>query len=86
MAAKQAWRDLPQWARRVIVGVGSVELALLVAAQVDLVRRPAEQVRGPKWCWRLFSFVNLIGPLAYFLRGRQRTATPEPITPATSAD
>lgn len=37
----------------------------------DLRRRPAEQVRGKKWVWRLAS-LNLSGSVAYFLFGRRR--------------
>ena len=39
----------------------------------DLRRRPADQVRGPKWLWRLAS-LNLTGSIAYVLVGRRRTA------------
>jgi hypothetical protein len=48
-----------------------LEATLLVAAQVDLTRRPAARVSGSKAKWRILAFVNLIGPLAYFLYGRK---------------
>ena len=54
--------------------MGSVEGALKVAALVDLVRRPAEQVRGSKRAWAAAIVVVNSGgvvPLAYFLRGRR---------------
>ena len=72
---RTTWRDLSPGTRRVVVAVGSVEAALKVAALVDLVRRPAEQVRGPKWRWALaIVVVNSVGlvPLAYFRYGRRR--------------
>ena len=56
-----------------VVAVGLVEFALLLAAQVDLTRRRADEVQGPKLLWRLVALVNLFGPLAYFWRGRIRS-------------
>jgi hypothetical protein len=47
---------------------------LKIAALVDLKRRPADQVRGPKWLWAVAVFlVNSAGalPLAYFRYGRK---------------
>ena len=47
-----------------------IQLGLMVAALVDLARR--ERTRGPKWIWVLvIVFVNLIGPIVYFLAGRE---------------
>lgn len=47
-----------------------IELILVVAALVDLSRR--ETTRGPRWAWVLvIIFVNLIGPIIYFLFGRE---------------
>ncbi len=46
-----------------------IQLGLIVAALLDLVRR--EHTRGPKWLWGvIIIFVELIGPLAYLLFGR----------------
>jgi len=55
-----------------LIGLGAVEVALLVAALVDIRRRPAEEINGTKRAWRLVSLVNLVGPLAYFTFGRRR--------------
>jgi hypothetical protein len=61
-----------------VVALGVVELALLLAAQVDLTRRRPDEVQGPKYLWRLVALVNFFGPLAYFWRGRVRSgATPQ---------
>ena len=47
-----------------------LNLALLAAALIDLLRR--EQTRGPKWVWLLvIIFVNTIGPIIYFVAGRE---------------
>ncbi len=46
-----------------------LQLVLIVVALVDLARRSG--TRGPKWVWVLvIVFLNLIGPIAYFLVGR----------------
>jgi hypothetical protein len=47
-----------------------IQLALIVVALLDLSRRSA--TRGPKWVWVLvILFVNLIGPILYFVLGRE---------------
>ena len=51
-----------------------MQVSLIIAAQVDLWRRPSDQVRGHKAVWRAVSFVNFFGPLAYFRFGRKRGA------------
>jgi hypothetical protein len=53
-----------------LIPVLIIQLGLMVAALLDLVRR--EQTRGPKWMWVvIIVFVNLIGPIIYFLLGRE---------------
>lgn len=54
----------------------TVQLALASAAWVDLARRPASEVRGPKWRWALVIGVNFAGPLSYFRWGRVRSVPP----------
>jgi len=52
-----------------LVPVLVIQLALLVTALVDLIRRP--HTRGPKWAWALvILFINIIGPIVYFTFGR----------------
>ena len=47
-----------------------IQLLLIVAALYDLIRR--EKTRGPKWVWVLvILFVNMIGPIVYFVVGRE---------------
>jgi len=53
-----------------LIPVLIIQLGLMVAALLDLVRR--EQTRGPKWMWVvIILFVSLIGPIIYFLLGRE---------------
>ena len=70
--AKKEWKDLSASQKRRIVLAGMVQLALLAAALLDIYRRPREEIRGNKLIWTLLSFVNFVGPLAYFLFGRRR--------------
>lgn len=47
-----------------------LQLGLMIFALVDLARR--ERTKGPKWVWALIIiFVNLIGPILYFVAGRE---------------
>ena len=68
---QRSWNELGP-AAKVAVGVGAtVQIGLLVAALVDLARRPADRIRGPKLLWVPITFINFLGPLAYFIIGRK---------------
>jgi hypothetical protein len=69
---KKQWSDLTDGQRAAIVVGGAIELVLTTLALVDLVRRPAAQVRGPKTLWALGSVVQPVGPIAYLLFGRRQ--------------
>ena len=43
-----------------------------MTAWVDLARRPAKQVNGPKGMWAAIIAVSWVGPVAYFVKGRRR--------------
>jgi hypothetical protein len=66
------WSDLSTGQRAAAVGASVIQLGLLVAALTDLRRRPSAQVKGSKKIWAAVSFVNFLGPLAYFAFGRRR--------------
>ncbi|HXZ76500.1 MAG TPA: PLD nuclease N-terminal domain-containing protein [Streptosporangiaceae bacterium] len=70
--AKQKFSELPPAQQRAIVVAGAVQLTLLAAALIDIRRRPQDQIKGPKPLWVGISFINTIGPLAYFFFGRKR--------------
>ena len=75
MAVQRGWNDLDEGTRRLIIVVAVVESILKGAALVDLKRRPANQVRGPKWLWApVIAVVNSAGvvPISYFVFGRRR--------------
>lgn len=70
--AGQKWAELSDGQRKLIVAAAAAELTLKVAALIDIKRRPAALIRGPKALWRAAMAVNLLGPLAYFAIGRKR--------------
>ncbi len=53
-----------------LIPVILLQLALMVFALVDLIRR--EKTRGPKWMWAIIIVVGeLLGPILYLLFGRE---------------
>ena len=53
-----------------LIPLALVQLALMVIALVDVLRR--EQVRGNRIVWILVVvFINIIGPIVYFVFGRK---------------
>jgi hypothetical protein len=71
MASKKRWSDLTSTQQRLIIASAAVELAFTATALVDLARRPADQVRGPKPLWVLGCFVQPLEPLGYLVLGRR---------------
>jgi len=75
MAAKRRWSDLSQGQRRLVIAAAAVDGALKIAALVDMRKRPASEIRGPKWLWATsVTVVSSAGilPASYFLFGRRR--------------
>lgn len=72
MQKTKQWKDLTTRQRVMVVVMGVVQVSLLAAALWDIRRRPAEEINGSKKLWTLVSFVNFIGPIAYFTFGRKR--------------
>ncbi len=68
---KKRWGDLSAAQKGAIALSGAVQLALL-AALVDIYRRPAGEIRGGKRLWVAAAFVNYVGPISYSLFGRRR--------------
>lgn len=69
------WSDLPRSARAGLISVGVVDAALRVSCLIDLARRPAGRVRGPKPVWALLlGVVNsaTVIPALYLSVGRRR--------------
>ena len=72
---KRKWSDLSPAQQRMIVVGAAIEIVLTTAALVDLARRPATGVRGPKLLWALGCFVQPVGPVAYLAVGRISTTS-----------
>jgi hypothetical protein len=72
--ARPQWSDLSPAQQGGVIALGSIEVALTAVALVDLVRRPASEVRGPKAFWALAVLVQPVGPVAYLTRGRRVVA------------
>jgi Phospholipase_D-nuclease N-terminal len=54
----------------VIAPIILIQLILVGVSIIDLVR--IEKANGPKWVWALvILFVNIIGPILYFVIGRR---------------
>ena len=74
MQPKQ-WQDLTDRQKRgIVVLLGALQMTLLVAALIDIRRRPADAINGSKRLWTAVVFINGIGPIAYFVFGRKRPA------------
>lgn len=67
------WSELSGGQRFGVVLGALVQFALQGAALRDLAKRPKEQVNGPKAAWVAATFINTIGPIAYFIIGRKHT-------------
>jgi hypothetical protein len=72
----QWWGNLSPRARLLLAASAAAETGLKVAVLLDLRRRPASQVRGPKWLWASSMIVNSAGliPISYFVYGRRSNA------------
>lgn len=65
------WSELSNPQRGGIVVMAIVQIGLLIAALVDLRRRPADEIKGSKRMWLGLVFINYVGPIAYFVLGRK---------------
>ena len=71
MTTNKRWDELTDRQQKSIIVLAGVELIITTVALIDLARRPAEQVRGPKALWALGCFIQPIGPIAYLAGGRR---------------
>jgi hypothetical protein len=75
MAARRKWSDLSGRTRTLIITVAVADGILKAVALIDIKRRPASQIRGPKWVWApVVTVVNSAGvvPISYFVFGRRQ--------------
>ncbi len=69
---KQGGNDMEELAKYapILAPILIIQLILFIVAIIDLVR--IEKTNGPKWLWALIIlFINIIGPILYFVVGRR---------------
>jgi hypothetical protein len=75
MAARNSGSELSPRTRRLVGVAAVVEGVLKLAALIDIKRRPASQIRGPKWLWAtavaVISSAGVV-PSFYFVVGRRQ--------------
>ena len=72
--AEKRWAELSARTRELIIAGATFEGTLKIVALVDLVRRPAGEIRGSKAGWAAaVVLVNSLGavPIAYLVYGRR---------------
>jgi Phospholipase_D-nuclease N-terminal len=77
---RKKWSEMSVPARVGSVVIGLIQVGLLLAALADIRKRPAEQINGSKALWTALVFINTVGPIAYFVKGRKHL--PAAIEPA----
>jgi hypothetical protein len=70
----EKWSDLTPGQQNAIKILAVTDLIAKIVMLIDIRRRPANLIRGPKRLWRAAAAVNTLGPLAYFTLGRRKTA------------
>jgi hypothetical protein len=75
MTGRRRWSELSERKRRLLIAAAVAEGILKLAALIDIKRRPASQIRGPKWLWAaVVAVVSSAGvvPISYFAFGRRQ--------------
>jgi hypothetical protein len=68
---RKKWSELTTGQQTAVKFGAVLQITLLAAALWDIWHRPADEINGDRRLWTLASFVNLVGPIAYFLFGRK---------------
>jgi hypothetical protein len=75
--ASKKWSEMPTSRKVFIVLMTIAQFTLLAFALADIRKRPAEQINGSKKLWTAIAFINWIGPIAYFVKGRKQIPADE---------
>jgi hypothetical protein len=70
--SKKSFKEMSPAGRISASALLVVSLALVAAAERDIHRRPASELRGSKPVWQLVC-LNALGAISYFRWGRRRT-------------
>jgi hypothetical protein len=76
MTGKRKWGDFSARQQRGMQLLGLVQVALLVSALWDIWHSSPDDINGDRRVWTAVSFVNIVGPLAYFIVGRKGREKP----------
>lgn len=68
---RKRWSDLSPRQRALVSAAVAAQLSLQAAALLDLRGRDPRAVAGDRRLWAAASFVNFLGPIAYFAFGRR---------------
>ncbi|MBX3050241.1 MAG: PLDc_N domain-containing protein [Caldilineaceae bacterium] len=74
---KKKWSELSGPVKAASIFMGLVQFGLLLAALADIRKRNAEEINGSKAMWIGLSFINYVGPIAYFVKGRRQLPAAE---------
>ncbi len=67
----KSWSELTRPQKAGIIALSLVQLGLLIAALRDIRQRGDSEIKGNRKMWMALSFIDIIGPLAYFRFGRK---------------
>lgn len=70
--ASKKWREMSTPRKVGTMLMTIAQFTLLAFALADIRKRPAEQINGSKKLWTAIVFINWIGPIAYFVKGRKQ--------------
>ncbi len=73
MSQRQNWSNFSPQQKRGLQLVGLLQVTLLALAQWDMRQRSDDELNGKKAMWRVLAFINIFGPIAYFVYGRKST-------------
>lgn len=69
---KRKWSELSPRGKAGVVALIIAHFALVGVAHADLSKRPAEQIRGPKWLWRMLTTSNTTFTVTYLVWARHK--------------
>ena len=75
MSSSTPFRERPPAQRALLSVVIAIAVAFVFATEVDIQRRPVDQIRGSKLLWRALS-LNALGAIAYRRWGRRPDTAP----------
>lgn len=77
--------DLTTW-QLVLIGVlGAVQIGLMLAGLITVLRTPAGRLTAPRIVWALICFIQFIGPIVFFAAGRKPVTPPDAPPPGQAS-